>query len=136
MIFWLCILIMVVGIIMTNVANRKDWSGVEMLCCITSVVDGIAVIIMAICLCVIYSTVDVDIVQREELYKSITYKVESGACRDKLGLLSKEIIDEVQEWNKDVLCYQNVQDNFWVGIFYPNIYDQFETIDYTKYAKE
>ncbi len=136
MIFWLCVLILVVSIIMTIVANREDWFGVEMFCCTTSVLAGIAVIIMAICLCVNYSTVDADIAQREEIYKAITYKVESGACRDELGLLSKEVIDEVQEWNKDVLYYQNVQDNFWVGIFYPNIYDQFETIDYTKYAKE
>ena len=133
MIFWLCVIILVVGIITTIVANREDWFGIEMFCCITSVLDGIAVIIMAICLCVTYSTVDADIAQNEELYKAITYKVESEACRDEFGLLSKKVIDEAQEWNKDVLYYQNVQDDFWIGIFYPDVFDRFETIDYEKY---
>ncbi len=136
MIFWLCVIILVVGIIMTIVASRKDWIGVGLLCLITSVLDGIAIIIMTICLCITYSTADANIVRNEEIYKAITYKVESEACRDEFGLLSKKVIDEVQEWNKDVLYYQNVQDDFWVGIFYPDVFDRFETIDYTKYTKD
>ena len=59
-----------------------------------------------------------------------TYKIESNSCRDEFGLLSKELIDEVQEWNQDVRYYQKIQRNFWVGIFYPNVYDEFETIDF------
>ena len=32
--------------------------------------------------------------------------------------------------------YQNIQNDFWVGIFYPNVFDQFETIDYEKFATQ
>ena len=136
MIFWLCILIMVVGIVLWVIGCKEYIDGMWMTGVMLAIVTGIAVIAMSIGLCVTYSTVDAEIAMNEELYKAITYKVESGACRDEFGLLSKEVIDEVQEWNEDILYYQNMQDNFWVGIFYPDIYDQFKTIDYTRYSKE
>lgn len=134
MVFWLCILIMVVGIVLWVIGSKEYIDGMWMSGSLLTVVMGISVIVMSICLFIEYSTVDAKIAKNEELYKAITYKVESGACRDEFGLLSKEVIDEVQEWNKDVLYYQSVQDNFWVGIFYPDVFDQFETIDYERYA--
>ena len=133
MIFWLCVIILVASIILCVISNRECWDGLEMCSALVAMLVGIAVIVMSIYLCVEYSTVDANIAKNEELYKAITYKVESEACRDEFGLLSKEVIDEVQEWNKDILYYQNVQDNFWVGIFYPDVFDRFETIDYEKY---
>ena len=42
----------------------------------------------------------------------------------------QEIIDEIQEWNADVRFYQRIQDDFWLGIYFPNVYDEFTTIDY------
>jgi anaerobic ribonucleoside-triphosphate reductase len=54
-------------------------------------------------------------------------------CRDEFGFLGKEIIDEVQNWNEDIRYYKAAQDDFWVGIFHPNVYDEFETIDYDTY---
>lgn len=133
MVFWLCVIILVVGVVMCIVGNRERWDGIEMASSLVVAITGIAVIIMSICLCVEYSSVDANIAKNEELYKAITYKVESEACRDEFGLLSKEVIDEVQEWNKDVLYHQNIQDNFWVGIFYPDVFDRFKTIDYERY---
>ena len=90
---------------------------------------------MLIIICGQYIGVDAQVEKNKEIYNAIEYKVTSGSCRDELGLLSKEVIDEAQEWNKDVAYYQNIQDDFWVGIFYPNIYDQFEIIDYKNYNK-
>ena len=133
MIFWLSVLILVVSIVLWIKGCKKDIDTLWMTGSLFSIIVGVAVIIMSICLCVEYSTVDANIAKNEEIYKAITYKVESGSCRDEFGLLSKEVLDEVQEWNKDVLYYQNIQDDFWVGIFYPNVFDQFETIDYEKY---
>jgi len=136
MIFWICLFALVVSIVLLIIGCRENIDGLAFASGLFSVVIGIAVVVMSLCLCVEYSTVDANIAKNEELYKAITYKVESEACKDELGLLSKEIIDEVQEWNKDVLYYQNVQDDFWIGIFYPDVFDGFETIDYAKYVKE
>ena len=91
---------------------------------------------MLVVLPYMYIGIDARVEQLKENYKAITYKVESGACRDEFGLLNKEVIDEIQSWNKSVIYNQKMQNDFWVGIFYPDVYDQFKTIDYEKYGRE
>lgn len=103
---------------------------------VTVVISGIIVVIMIIVFACNYIGVNAQVESNKERYNAITYKVESGACRDEFGLLNKEVIDEIQDWNEDVIYYKNIQKDFWVGIFIPNVYDQFETIDYTKYGRE
>ena len=79
--------------------------------------------------------VEAKLEMNRECYNALTYKMESTTCRDEFGFLSKEVIDEVQEWNQDVKYIQAAQDDFWVGIFHPNVFDEFETIDYESYNK-
>lgn len=93
-------------------------------------------LIMIVCITSVYIQANARVEKLKETYNALTYKVESDACRDEFGLLNKEIIDEIQEWNEDITYSKNIQRNFWIGIFIPNVYDQFETIDYTKYGRE
>ena len=68
-----------------------------------------------------------------ETYKALTYKAESGVCRDQFGLLSKDVLDEIQNWNEEITHYKTMEDNFWLGIFYPDVYGDLGTIDYELY---
>lgn len=98
-----------------------------------SVISGIiAVIMLAVIICQ-HCGIDAQVQKWRETYTALTYKLESGACRDEFGLLSKEIIDEIQHWNEDVAYNKRIQRDFWMGIFYPNVFDEFETIDYERY---
>ena len=101
----------------------------------TAIVSGAVAIIMLFIIIISHSNVEARVERNREIYDALTYKMESTTCRDEFGFLSKEVIDEVQEWNKDVRYYQTVQDDLWVGIFYPNVFDEFETIDYESYNK-
>ena len=40
----------------------------------------------------------------------------------------KELMDEIHEWNGNLAYCKKIQRNFWVGIYYPNVYDNFEFI--------
>ena len=82
MIFWLCVLIMVVGIVLWVIGCKEYIDGMWMTGSLLAIIAGITVLIMSICLCVEYSTVDANIAKNEELCKAITYKVESETCRD------------------------------------------------------
>lgn len=152
MLFWLCLIILIVGIGLVIVGKMKwfDTRNENKLrkflyqnnCTIKSfgwgtvIISGIIMVIMIVIFACIYIGVNAQVERNKERYNAITYKVESGSCRDEFGLLNKEVIDEIQDWNEDVTYYKIFQKDFWVGIFVPNIYDQFETIDYTKYGKE
>lgn len=152
MLFWLCLIILIVGIGLITMGKmerfdirnennlrkflyQNDYT-IEISGWVTVVVSGIIMVIMVIFLVCNYIGVNAQVEKSKERYNAITYKVESGACRDEFGLLNKEVIDEIQDWNESITYYKNIQKDFWVGIFVPNVYDQFETIDYTKYGRE
>ena len=96
---------------------------------------GVILFIMLVCLMCEYMGANSFVAASKEHYKALTYKVENDEYRDEFGLLSKEVIDEVQIWNEDVARRQSLQNDFWLGVFYSDIYDQFETIDYEKFVK-
>lgn len=90
----------------------------------------IAIVVMLFIICGKHADIKAQVEADKETYIGINYKVTSEAYRDEFGLLSKEVVDEAQSWNEYIKLNQTLQDNFWVGIFYPNVYDQFETISY------
>ena len=150
MLFWLCLVILIIGIGLI-VAGCINWNYkknklfnflydndeiLKLIGGIITFISGFVIAIMLVVLPYMYIGIDARVEQLKENYKAITYKVESGACRDEFGLLNKEVIDEIQSWNESVIYNQKMQNDFWVGVFYPNIYDQFETIDYEKYGRE
>ena len=103
---------------------------------IVSIVSGVFTFFSAICVIVSlvaiigeHITADSYVATNNEKYESLFYKLESEKVRDEFGLLNKAIVDEIQEWNEDLAYKQSVQDNFWIGIYYPNVYDQFEKIE-------
>ena len=130
MLFWSFIIIFVVGIILYKVFEF------ELLGDLVTAISGFAVLISLFLIIGEYTTMDSYLEKTREQYKAITYKIESNACSDEFGLLNKEVIDEIQEWNKDVRFYQNIQDNFWLGIYYPNVFAEFGTIDYESFEKK
>ena len=142
--FWLFVIIFVIGVGLIVVGNMNwDYKKHEFLYYndddiafagwITSIISGLVALIMLVCIICSHTNVEAKIEQNKEIYNALTYKMESTSCRDEFGFLSKEVIDEVQVWNTDVIYYQSAQDDFWVGIFYPNVYDEFKTIDYESY---
>lgn len=133
MLFWLFIILIIVGIILYKVF---DFEFLSIFGCVIGIISGLAVIMSLFLIIGEYTTMDSYLEKNREQYKAITYKIESDACRDEFGLLNKEIIDEIQEWNKDVRFYQNIQDNFWLGIYYPNVFDEFKTIEYESFEKK
>lgn len=64
-----------------------------------------------------------------QTYDSLVYQLENDLYDNDNDLGKKELYDQIQEWNEDLARGKVMQRNFWVGCFYPNIYDEFEYID-------
>ena len=132
MLFWLFVILFAVGMILQKVFDEFLYGFGLFI----SILSGLAVMVSLFLIIAEYASINPSLERAREQYKAITYKIESNACRDEFGLLNKEVIDEIQEWNKDVRFYQNIQNNFWLGIYYPNVFDEFETIEYESFEKK
>lgn len=151
MLFWLSLIMLVVGVALYILyENRYDWfyhkhyklykfidSTLEgffgFMVAIMSVIAGLIVITSIMIFAMNGIERNQMYAQYTERYKAIAYKVESGACRDEFGLLSKEVIDEVQEWNEEIITAQIGSDNPWIDIYYKDFWYEFSTIDYDRY---
>lgn len=65
----------------------------------------------------------------DEKYKTITYMIESGACRDEHGYLTDDAILVIEMWNEDVSYNKKMRNNFFTNLYTYDCYDQLETID-------
>lgn len=147
MLFWLCLILLVVLIALYFFASYieykfghsiKSWKCVlsSFSCCLSAT----SVVVSAfLCLAIIVMLVVISInnlsgagyaASNEQKYESLLYKVKTESIRDEFGIVNKEYVDDVQEWNEDVVKYDSYSKDKWIGIFYPEkYYGNWKTID-------
>ena len=68
------------------------------------------------------------IASKQATYDSLVYQAENNIYENDNDLGKKELANQIQEWNEKISEGKTMQHDFWVGNFYPDIYDNFETI--------
>ena len=117
MLFWLFVIVTVVGMELLVLSDRAtDYDKSELERGIGSLLTIVGWVM--ILLSTLIMTIN---------YIGINAKVERYNARYEIG--KKELMDDIQSWNEDVSYRKKIQDDFWLGIYYPNIYDQFEKIE-------
>ena len=134
--FWLFVILIGVGIgiiflgkwMYDNTRFDTTWLyGIGfVITCITSIIA----IIMSFCIIDSHTNIEAKIAKSEQIYNSLIYQLENNLYDNDNDLGKKELYNQIQEWNKNLAYYQNAQDDLWQGIFHPNIYGQFEYIDF------
>ena len=131
MLFWLFVILMVVGALLLILDYRSlfknDWAintGLTM-----SIIGWIAVLTSILIISISCIGLDAKVERYNARYESLVYQYENDIYDNDNDLGKKELMDDIQEWNEDVSYYKEMQYDFWLGIYYPNIYDQFEKIE-------
>lgn len=70
-----------------------------------------------------------NIAANEQLYTSLVYQLEHDLYDNDNDIGKRELYEKVTKWNSDLACGKAMQHDLWVGIFYPDIYDNFEFIE-------
>lgn len=127
MLFWLFAIIAVVSFVLILISIEKDWDWED--------VFGFSMVLSIICivasLCVIasnYTGIDAEIEKYNIRYEMLVYQYDNDFYNNDNEVGKYELVKSIQEWNEDLAYKKRMQRNFWIGIYYPNIYDQFEFI--------
>ena len=131
MLFWLFVIITVVGILLLILdAHFLFNNNLAIDIGMPAAVMGFIAVLVSIVI-IIFSNVGLDAkVERcNARYESLVYQYENDIYDNDNDLGKRELMNDIQSWNEDLSYRKKIQDDFWLGIYYPNIYDQFEKIE-------
>ena len=131
MLFWLMLILLAVGIV-GIILTKNNWKleVPNFFSLLITVIAVMALIVMLVIIMVNHIGADACVAANEEKYESIVYQYENDIYENDNDLGKRELMVDIEEWNTDLARRQEYQDNFWIGIFIPDIYDQFEFIEY------
>ena len=136
MLFWLFVIALVIGVVCAVLGwwmydhTKYDTEWLKTIGWIIIGISAAAILISGIVMLDSYGDADAKIAENHKRYESLVYQLENNLYDNDNDLGKKELYNEIREWNEDLAYYQNIQDNFWFGIFYPDIFDHFEFIEY------
>lgn len=122
MLFWTFVIIIIAGFVLFTF----DW---ENLGITISVIGIFGIIASVIVLAINYIGIDGYIARMNTRYETLVYQYENDIYDNDNDLGKRELMVDIQNWNEDLSSRRERQRDFWIGIYIPNIYDQFEPIE-------
>lgn len=130
MIFYLVVAALVISIIVIVIKNKINDDYYDIIVDVSeviSVVLGVVILFMTVAICIGNFGTDAKVAKYKERYDSLVYQYENEIyCDDNVVY---DLLADIREYNEDIAYYQEIQDDFWLGVFYPNVFDQFELIE-------
>jgi hypothetical protein len=130
MVFYLVVAALVISIIVIAIKNKISDDYYDIIVDVSeviSVVLGVVILFMTVAICIGNFGTDAKVAKYKERYDSLVYQYENEIyCDDNVVY---DLLADIREYNEDIAYYQEIQDDFWLGVFYPNVFDQFELIE-------
>lgn len=124
MLFWIFVILTVIGVIVICKFEEIDFIGAIM------TATGILGFLVALIVLVAnYAGIDGKVERLQTRYETLVYQYENDIYDNDNDLGKRELMEDIREWNEDLSAKQVNQNDFWIGIFIPDIYDQFEYIE-------
>lgn len=124
MIFWIAIILTVAAIVLGYLFDDvfEVWL-------VVGLFSGVASMIMFVFIIINNVAPDAKIAEYQAHYDSLVYQYENDIYDNDNDLGKRDLMEDIEAWNTDLAYRKKVQRNYWVGIFYPNIYDDFDFIE-------
>lgn len=137
MIFWITLIAFVLSLVLAIAFDCSyDYGWVGVISMAASYISGIAVLFMLIAIGICNVCVEPEIEANKQRYDSLVYQAEARLYENDNDVGKKDLANQIQEWNEDLARYKALQHDFWVGIFIPDTYDEFEFIPMSVLSSE
>lgn len=121
MLLWLLISMLVIGILLVM------FNKLEVTRFIVIFVSIIGLGVSALFLSVNYSAVDAQKAKLNERYMMLSWQWNNDIYADEV-IGKRELMKDIQEWNEDIVWSKKAQRDTWIGVYIPDIYDDYEPI--------
>ena len=122
MLFWAFVIIVIAGFVLFTF-------DLENLGITISVIGIFGIIASIVVLAINYIGIDGYIARMNTRYETLVYQYENDIYDNDNDLGKRELMVDIQNWNEDLSSRRERQRDFWIGIYIPNIYDQFKYIE-------
>ena len=122
MLFWTFVIIIIAGFVLFTF-------DLENLGIAISAIGIFGIIASVVVLAINYIGIDGYIARMNTRYETLVYQYENDIYDNDNDLGKRELMVDIQNWNEDLSSRRERQRDFWIGIYIPNIYDQFEYIE-------
>ena len=122
MLFWTFVIIIIAGFVLFTF-------DLENLGITISVIGIFGIIASVVVLAINYIGIDGYIARMNTRYETLVYQYENDIYDNDNDLGKRELMVDIQNWNEDLSSRRERQRDFWIGIYIPDIYDQFEYIE-------
>lgn len=131
MIFWLFVGVLMASIVLLWLNDRFDWDcdilcGVAFVSCVLSSI--VAVIMLMV---VVFNNVSAagTAASLRSDYEVLSYQYNNNMYDNDNDIGLQSLMENIQEYNSTISDGRALQNDYWMGIFYPDIYDDLELIE-------
>ena len=119
---------LLVGIVLYVFVSRRFYSA-EIVGMLTISIACLVLVFEIVTMLVANMGVSGKIASYEQRYGSLVFQLENNLYDNDNDLGKKELYNQIQSWNENLASGKAMQDNIWLGVFWPDIYDDFEFIE-------
>lgn len=124
MLFWIFVILIVIGVIIIC-----KFDEIELLGGIIMAIGIFGFLFTLVVLIGSHVGIDGKVAGLQTRYETLVYQYENDIYDNDNDLGKRDLMEDIREWNEDLSAKQANQNDFWIGIFIPDIYDQFEYIE-------
>ena len=128
LLFVICII--VTGFLAFILTKFSSCDSVWFFSALGAVVFGVIDILMILCAIDVNIRKEAAVAYWQQRYDAIVYQLENNLYDNDNDVGKKELYNQIQAWNEELAANKVMQDNIWVGMFYPDVFDDFDFIQY------
>ena len=129
MLLWIAIFCLIIGIVLIFVGVETYEDSYALVGIALTVLFGVIALILGSMAIAASISPEAELAKELNKRESLVYQLENDIYdNDILG--KRDLYKDIETFNSDLAYNKTAQKDFWIGIFYPNIYDKIDYITY------